>query len=210
VRSLLISYIALGATLYILPGKQASGPLAVLVLVLSVAVVGMVLRPVLAGFAALLGRFGALGLGIVSQALILDVAVYVAPNVRVHGLGEVVLVSWVAAGVAAIVNWVLDAGSEDDFWADLLHQAVRVAHRPTGDAGDIPHRGLLILQFDGVREALLRQAMTAGTAPTLAGRLRARTHVLRRWHTGLPATTPAGQAVLLHGNESEIPAFRWW
>jgi hypothetical protein len=207
---LLVSYIALGTTLYILPGKQASGPLAVLVLALTVAAVGVVLRPLLAGFAALLGRLGALVLGVVSQAIILDVAVYIAPNVDVHGLGEIVLVSWVAAGVAAIVNWALDAGSEEDFWAELLHRAVRVARRPTEGAGDRAGRGLLILQFDGVGEALLRQAMTAGTAPTLTGWLRSRTHVLRQWHTGLPATTPAGQAVLLHGNESEIPAFRWW
>jgi hypothetical protein len=169
------------------------------------------LRPLLAGFAALLGRFGALAFGFISQAVILDVAVDLAPNAGVHGLGEIVLVSWVTAALAAIVNWALDAGNEDDFQEDLLYRAVRVAHRRPGDSPVKPDRGgLLILQLDGVGEDLLRQAMSAGTAPTLASWLRSEAHVLRRWHTGLPATTPAGQSVLLHGNETEIPAFRWW
>ena len=210
-RSVFVSYIALGVTLYILRGPRGPGPVSVLALAASVAAVGIVLRPLLAGFAALLGRFGALAFGFIAQAVILDVAVDLAPNAGVHGLGEIVLVSWVTAALAAIVNWALDAGNEDDFQEDLLYRAVRVAHRRPGDSPVKPDRGgLLILQLDGVGEDLLRQAMSAGTAPTLASWLRSEAHVLRRWHTGLPATTPAGQSVLLHGNETEIPAFRWW
>ncbi len=211
VRSVFVSYIALGVTLYILRGPRAPGPVRVLALAASVAAVGVVLRPLLAGFAALLGRFGALAFGFISQAVILDVAVDVAPNAGVHGLGEIILVSWVTAALAAIVNWALDAGSEDDFQADLLYRAVRVAHRRPGNGLVKPDRArLLILQLDGVGEDLLRQAMSAGTAPILASWARSGSHVLRRWHTGLPATTPAGQSVILHGNETEIPAFRWW
>ncbi|HEU4421454.1 MAG TPA: alkaline phosphatase family protein, partial [Pilimelia sp.] len=30
------------------------------------------------------------------------------------------------------------------------------------------------------------------------------------WHTGVPATTPAVQAGLLHGDASAVPAFRWF
>jgi uncharacterized membrane protein YvlD (DUF360 family) len=233
-RSLLVSYVALGATLYILPGRQASGPLAVLVLVIAVAVLGVVLRPVLAGVAVALGSFGTLAFGIVSQAVILDAAIAVSPDLDIHGDGEVLLVSWVAAGVAALVNWILDAGSEEAFWARLLGRAVWVAHRSrrAGDHSPAEHSTaehstaehstaehstpshsparLLILQFDGVGEDILRQAMTAGVAPTLAGWVRSGDYKLRGWHTGLPATTPAGQAVLLHGNETKIPAFRWW
>jgi hypothetical protein len=210
-RSVFVSYVALGVTLYILRGPRGPGPIPVLALAASVAAVGVVLRPLLAGFAALLGRFGALAFGFISQTVILDVAVDVAPSTGVHGLGEIILVSWVTAAFAAIVNWALDAGSEDDFQADLLYRAVRVAHRRPSNGLVKPDRaGLLILQLDGVGEDLLRQAMSAGTAPTLANWLRSESHVLRRWHTGLPATTPAGQSVILHGNETEIPAFRWW
>jgi hypothetical protein len=64
--------------------------------------------------------------------------------------------------------------------------------------------------LDGVGEDLLRQAITAGDVPTLSGWLRSQSHTLRGWHTGLPATTPAGQAVLLYGNVAEVPSFRWY
>jgi len=200
-RSVFVSYIALGVTLYILRGPRGPGPVSVLALAASVAAVGIVLRPLLAGFAALLGRLGALAFGFIAQAVILDVAVDLAPNAGVHGLGEIILVSWVAAALAAIVNWALDAGNEEDFQADLLYRAVRMAHRQSRDGLVKADRGgLLILQLDGVGEDLLRQAMSAGTAPTLASWIRSGAHLLRRWHTGLPATTPAGQSVLLHGN----------
>ena len=96
VRSLATSYLALGTTLYILPGRQSSGPLAVFGLVLAVAVVGLLLRPVLAGLALVLGSFGLLLLGVVYQAIVLDVAISFAPDLDIRGRAEVVLVSWVA------------------------------------------------------------------------------------------------------------------
>ena len=210
-RSLSTSYIALGTTLYILPGRQSSGPLAVLGLAVAVAVVGVLLRPVLAGLAVVLGSFGLLLLGVVYQAIVLDVAIAFAPALDFTGRTQIVLVSWVAAAVAAVVNWVLDSGSEDVFLNQLLGRAVRVAARGRHpDPGSGSRTGLLVIQLDGVGEEVVRQALTSGSMPTLSGWLRARSHVLRGWHTGLPATTPAGQAVLLHGDVTEVPSFRWY
>jgi hypothetical protein len=208
-RSLFTSYLALGVTLYVLPGRQSSGPLAVGGLVLTVALVGLLLQPVLAALTIVLGSPSLLVLGVLSQAIILDVAIAVAPNVDLSGGPEVLLVSWVAAVVAAVVNWLADAGSEDVFLTQLLGRAVREAHRSPG-ATDARQQGLLIVQLDGVGEDVLRQAITAGDVPTLAAWLQAGTHTLRGWNTGLPSTTPAGQAVLLHGDVTEVPSFRWF
>ena len=36
------------------------------------------------------------------------------------------------------------------------------------------------------------------------------THTLEDWWARIPSTTPASQAGLLHGDSSQIPAFRWW
>ena len=77
-------------------------------------------------------------------------------------------------------------------------------------AGDGGGGGLLVIQLDGVGAGTLRDAMTAGSLPTLARWLQSRTHVVNSWYTGLPATTPAAQAVLLHGDVEEIPSFRWF
>jgi uncharacterized membrane protein YvlD (DUF360 family) len=211
-RSLLTSYLALGSALYILPGRQSSGPLAVLGLAVAVAVIGVLLRPVLAGLSLVLGSFGLFVLGVLYQAIVLGVAIGLAPDLDIRGSSEVLLVAWVAAVTAAVVNWLLDASSDDVFLSQLLGRAVRVAHqlRDQDHAGPDSATALLVIQLDGVGEEVLRQAMTAGDMPTLSGWLRSRSHVLRRWHTGLPATTPAGQAVLLHGDVTEVPSFRWY
>lgn len=209
VRSMVTSYLALGVTLWLLPGVQASGPASVALLAVVVILVGGVLRPVLLSLTVLLGSFGLLAVGVLAQAIILGVALVLTPGFEIGSPVDVLLASWVAAIVAAIVNWLFDASSEDAFLAQVLGRAVRVAGRqPQGDH-PLPS-GVLIVQLDGVSEPLLRQAITAGAMPTVSRWLRSGGHTLREWHTGLPATTPAGQAVLLHGDTKRVPSFRWY
>jgi hypothetical protein len=88
----------------------------------------------------------------------------------------------------------------------MLRRAVKVAHRQ----GDISGPGLVIVQIDGLGESVLREAITSGAMPQMRKWLRSGSHRLSSWHTGLPSTTPAGQAALLHGDDHEIPLFRWY
>ncbi len=210
-RTIAVSFIALGVTFIVLPGDQSSGPLSVLLLVLTVVGVGFVLRPLLLGLAVVLGSFGLLLVGVLAQAVILAVALSIAPDVQISTYPRILAVSWIAAGVAALVNWLLDSGSQDAYLAQVLGRVVRIAHRHSGDSSvGAGEPGLLIVQLDGVGQTLLRQAMVAGAAPTLSRWLRSGSHRGYRWHTGLPATTPAGQAVLLYGDRLRVPSFRWY
>ena len=52
--------------------------------------------------------------------------------------------------------------------------------------------------------------MRDGNAPALARWLRDGTHRLARWETDWSSQTGACQAGLLHGNNDDMPAFRWW
>lgn len=206
-RSIFTSYLALGVTLWVLPGVQASGPASVVVLALAVIGLGAVLRLVLLSLTVILGVFGLLVAGMLAQAVILGVALILTPGFTTDSLTDVVVASWSSAAIAAFVNWLFDAGSEDVFHAQVLGRSLRVAgiHGEPTDSN-----GMLIVQLDGVSAPLLRQAVTAGAMPTVSRWLRSGDHRLREWHTGLPATTPAGQAVLLHGDDQHIPAFRWY
>jgi hypothetical protein len=210
-RTIVTSFIALGVTFFILPGDQSSGPVSVLLLVITVVGVGFLLRPLLLGLAVLLGSFGLLIVGVLAQAIILGVALSIAPDVQVSSYPRIVGVSWIAAGIAALVNWLLDAGSQDAYLAQVLGRVVRIAHRhadePEAATGEA---GLLIVQLDGVGQGLMRQAIVAGAVPTVARWLRSGEYHGYRWHTGLPATTPAGQSVLLHGDRTVVPSFRWF
>ncbi len=127
------------------------------------------------------------------------------PTVRPFSFGEVLVASWAAAVAAACVNWVFDTSSDEVFLGQLLGRAVRHTDR-AGSRGP----GLLVVQLDGVSEPVLRQAIAAGSMPTLSRWVRSGSHVLKGWQTGMPATTPAAQAALLHGDDRSVPGFRWY
>src|SRR4029453_845990 len=84
----------------------------------------------------------------------------------------------------------------------------RLSPRRRPVQGDEP--GLLIVQRDGVSEPVLSWAVRAGNLPTIGQWLRSGSHTVRGWHTGLPSTTPAAQAGILHGASRQIPGFRWF
>ena len=207
IRSITTSYLALGVTLWILPGVQASGPASVVLLAFVVLAVGAVLRLILLSLSVVLGALALLVAGILVQAVILGIALALTPGFQANSFADIVVASWSAAIVAALFNWLFDAGSEEIFHAHVLGRAVRVA----GIYGEqTDQKGMLIIQLDGVSAPLLRQAITGGAMPTVSRWLRSGDYKLREWHTGLPATTPAGQGVLLHGDIQRIPSFRWY
>ncbi len=204
-RSFITSFLALGVTLWILPGEQTSGFVNVATLAIGVLAIGALLRPFLTQLTVVTGAVGLLLASLLAQAVILGLALSVVPTLEPFSVTDIVLASWGAAVVAAVINWLFDASSEEAFLGQLLGQAVRTTHRMPGHGP-----GMLVVQLDGVSEPLLRQAITAGAMPTVSRMLRSGSHRLRRWHTGLPATTPAGQAVLLHGDVTAVPSFRWY
>jgi hypothetical protein len=206
VRSFIVSFLALALSLWLLPGEQVTrGTVSIANLAVVVLAVGALLRPLLTRLAVLTGIAGLLVAGLLAQALILGIALNLVPTVEPFSLGEIFVASWGAVAAAAAVNWIFDSSSDEAFFGQVLGQAVRKAH---GRGANGP--GLLVVQLDGVSEPIMRQAITSGSVPTVSQWLRAGTHQLRGWHTGLPATTPAGQSVLLHGDVTAVPSFRWY
>jgi hypothetical protein len=205
-RSFIVSFLALALSLWLLPGEQVTrGTLSVATLALVVLAVGALLRPLLTRLAVLTGIVGLLVAGLLAQVLILGIALNLVPTVEPFSLTEIFVASWGAVAAAAAVNWIFDASSDEAFFGQVLGQAVRMSHG-RGTSGP----GVLVVQLDGVSEPIMRQAITSGSVPTVSQWLREGTHRLRGWHTGLPATTPAGQAVLLHGDVTAVPSFRWY
>jgi hypothetical protein len=77
-----------------------------------------------------------------------------------------------------------------------------------------PHdgrRGLIMLQVDALAYADLRRAIERGYCPTIRKLLTEDdSFELRRWFCGLPSATPYCQAGIFHGENSGIPAFRFY
>ena len=70
--------------------------------------------------------------------------------------------------------------------------------------------GVLFLEIDGLSTPVLRKAIEKGQMPTLARWLNSGSHRLIEWECDLSSQTAASQAGILHGNNFDIPAFRWY
>jgi hypothetical protein len=219
-RSYLVTFVVLTLTLWLMPGVASADIVDTLGLVVLVAAVGAVLRPLLLVGITALGGWGAMLFGAFAQVAVIVVALELDPADRISDLPTLVVAAILAVVFAAILDWMADSGSDDTFVKEnkRLMRAVRrrqarhaggrllTLHRPR--PGTEP--GMLVVQLDGVAEPVLRWAIRAGNLPTLGLWLRSGSHSLRGWHTGLPSTTPASQAGILHGASRQIPAFRWF
>src|SRR3954447_10951155 len=221
------------------PSKQGRGGLSqvwrVLVVWVTTAGALMLLSALLAGFnvedftvalvtAGLLGLINALvwplvirfalpftvltlGLGVLAlNGAVVGVIAAIQPGVTIAGLGEGVVVAFGLTVVNTLVTSLL-AIDDDDFWYRNVVKRRARRLRPEGDL-DVP--GVYFLEIDGLAHEVLRRAIRDGNAPNLARWLREGDHRLLQWETDWSSQTGACQAGLLHGDNDDIPAFRWW
>ena len=66
-----------------------------------------------------------------------------------------------------------------------------------------------MLEVDGLSYQRIKQAIADGIMPTLKGMMDEEGYQLSRMEAGVPPTTPACQAGILQGNNTNIPAFCW-
>lgn len=203
--------LGLSVAIGVVAGVSATAFWSVLLAGALVAAGGVLLAPALRPLARLGGAGAAFLAGVAGQVLVAWAALRFVPGIELRSRWAVVWVLVVAAVVMAGARWV---------WAEpgngyVVDATVRRARRRAlaegrgaGAAGREP--GLLVVQLDGVAAPLLDQARAAGLAPTMDRWLTTGTHRQEAWWARVPATTPASQAGLLHGDSSGVPAFRWW
>lgn len=215
-RSALTTFVVLTLTLWLMPGVDGTDIVDTLGLVVLVAAVGAVLRPLLLLGITALGGWAAMLLGVVAQVAVMVVALRFDPGNRISGLPTLVTAAVLAVIVAALIDWMADAGTDDTFVREARRLMRAVRRRASGRLLNFRRQppgtepGLLVVQLDGVAEPVLRWAVRSGNLPVLGHWLRTGSHTMRGWHTGLPSTTPASQAGILHGASRQIPGFRWY
>jgi uncharacterized membrane protein YvlD (DUF360 family) len=115
----------------------------------------------------------------------------------------------VAVGLAILTTATSSMLAIDDDEAWMRNVARRQARR-RGKAIETDVPGMVFLEIDGLAYDVLRRAMRDGNAPTLARWVRDGTYRVERWETDWSSQTGACQAGLLHGDNDDMPAFRWW
>jgi uncharacterized membrane protein YvlD (DUF360 family) len=148
-----------------------------------------------------------LGFGVVllNGAMVLLVSA-VDPGLHVTSLfgGVVVALGVTIVNTAATSLLAID---DDEFWyRNVVRRQARRVGKPV--TTDVP--GLFFLEIDGLAHDVLLRAVRDGNAPTMARWLREGDYRLVRWETDWSSQTGACQAGLLHGNNDDMPAFRWW
>ncbi|MDH4280431.1 MAG: phage holin family protein [Acidimicrobiia bacterium] len=190
----------------ILPDFDLQGWRATALAVVTIAVLNAVLWPVLARFAAPLILWTVGLLGLVANGAILLLAAEIVPGFDVDGLGTAILASIGMTAVGAAMGSLL-AIDDDEVWRRRMIRRM-VQRLEPADPNHEP--GILFLQIDGLSEAVLRRAIGEGYMPTLARWVRSGSHRIIGWECDLSSQTGASQAGILHGDNTDMPAFRWY
>jgi uncharacterized membrane protein YvlD (DUF360 family) len=201
----LVRLIVLGVTIGLTPAITVRTWWALLLATLVVALAGELVRPILVWFTGLFGWLGSLALALFANAVVIGVGLAITPGIDVDNAGAAVLASWVYAFAMTIVTWAFSINTQDYL---LLHAArMGVRSRPHEH---LPEPGVLFVQLDGVPAPVLELEVKAGNLPTISRWVRSGSHTWTEWVARVPSTTPVSQAGLLHGDTTDIPAFRWY
>ena len=116
------------------------------------------------------------------------------------------LASLILTTVNMVVSGLLAIDDDGSFY----NAVIRRGARRMGGARETDEPGVFMLEIDGLSEQSLRRGIEGGHAPTIARWLDEGSHRLLPWECDLSCQTSASQAGILLGDNTDIPAFRWY
>jgi uncharacterized membrane protein YvlD (DUF360 family) len=171
------------------------------------AITNMLIRPVVLMLARPLGFFVVFGVGFLVNGVALLITASLLPEFHVAGLLSAIVAGIVFAAVNVVITGIMDVEEEGSVYQNLIE---RLAARDRPAPADLPGRGLLILEIDGLSYQQMRRALEQKRLPTVQGMIDEENYVVTRYDCGLPSQTSACQAGLMFGDNYDIPAFRWF
>ena len=127
-------------------------------------------------------------------------------GITITTVGTAIWISLWMTAVNAILSGVLGLDEDARFDRTVIKSMVQRRGKPTKT--DVP--GFLFLEIDGLSETLFRRGLEEGHLPTLKRWIDQGTHQVVGWETDFSAQTGAMQSGILLGNNTDIPAYRWW
>ena len=109
----------------------------------------------------------------------------------------------------ALINTTLSTLLTIDQDAGFYRTVLRNKIKEYKGQADTKKPGVIFLEIDGLSENILKEALEEGYMPTLNSWIEEGTHEITGWETDLSSQTGASQAGILHGNNENLPAFRW-
>ena len=109
-----------------------------------------------------------------------------------------------------VVTVLVNLDDEYSFYEYTLHTTIRNWHRKRQASISRKSPGMVVIQIDGLSIACLNAAVKMGLMPAIKELINSNSHTLVHYECGLPSQTSSCQAGIMYGNNSEIPAFRWY
>ncbi|NLE95995.1 MAG: hypothetical protein GX600_10025 [Dehalococcoidia bacterium] len=213
--SFFIGAVSLVLVLELLPGLGSiSSLLSALWVILSLSVLQVVLWPAfIRGTLWLLHRVSATFMFVVFPlfslfllTLLTMAGSYLSPYFQIAGLWAAFLIALLLTVVSMVIASVFSVDDE----TVLYHGTLRRLGLRAVKQADVGRPGLIFIEIDGLGEQVLRKAMARRKMPNLKRWLDGGSHRLLGWVSDLSSQTSAAQAGILHGNNTDIPAFRWY
>ncbi|HEV8403616.1 MAG TPA: phage holin family protein [Candidatus Limnocylindrales bacterium] len=209
-RRVVLSWVAAGAALLIIAATSANltldGPASLVEAAFLLAVLNLLARPLLLLALSPLPAFTVqVGELLVELVVVLVIGRFV-PGVGVANMGAAIWDAVALTILNALFAEILRASDDDSYHGS---QVRRLAARDFGKPRtETP--GLLMVQLDGLSLPVLREQMRAGRMPGLDRQVRHGEAAIDPWYAMLPPVTPVSQAGILHGNNDDMPGFRWF
>jgi len=207
-----VDTISLLVTAWLLPGVNLSavGDTPAFVVATAAAfllgIVNFLIRPLLLLIAMPLGWVVLFLAGFFINGVVLLITASLLPGLEVTSFWYAFLGGLILSLVNTILTTLLALDDDSSFYENLVQ---RRALRITGKIEQGEGRGIVMLEVDGLSYPRIQKAIADGYMPTLKAMMDEEGYQLSRLDCGIPPTTPACQAGILQGNNTNIPAFRW-
>ena len=203
-----IAYLILEVSLFFAITKTFGGisipnfTTAFLVIIL-LSLVNAILWPILSYFSL---RFIVITLGfgtfLIDGILLYIISLFI-PGVYID-VKSLFLIPFLIGLISSLVSLILNIDDDNSYYHNILEKEMKSIFSKPNDK-----EGFIFLEIDGLSYPTLKKALENGDMSTLSQWLEDGSHRLTEWETDLSSQTSASQAGILHGNNNNIPAFRW-
>lgn len=190
------------------PGSHADTFRDALVVVVVLATANVLVTPVLLRFATRLPAWGYPVLTFVLNGLVLESMDLLVPGWRMVDFWQAAIFALILTMISTMLGSIL-ALSDEGAWRRFALGPMRARYATQRTHAD-PTPGFIFLEIDGLAADVLQHAIERQYVPHLAGWIASGSHVLRTWECDLSSQTSASQAGILFGNNTNVPAFRWY
>lgn len=172
-----------------------------LIVIILLSLINAILWPILS-YISLRFIVFTLGFGtFLIDGFILYVLSYFIPGVSIEGFA-LFSIPLLIGIINTILSLLLGIDNDSTYYKYVLKREIQ-------PSTNIHKQGYIFLEIDGLAYDILVEAINKGIMPFLKSLLDNDSHKLVSWHTDLSSQTSSSQAGILHGNNSNIPAFRW-